>query len=467
MKDPRNNPDLIQGKVPPQALDLEAGVIGAILLEKKAIDQVIEILPPEAFYHDAHQKIYQAALALFHESNPIDLLTVTQRMKQDGTLESVGGVYKLAKLTNSVVSSSNIQFHARIILQQYIKREIITVASKTISEAYEDGSDSLELLDNYQQKASQIEKLINIGSFASIQTEIKALIDRNEELLSKQGVSGVPSGFMALDRVTGGWQNSDFIIVAARPGMGKTSLALALARNAAVEFGIPTAVFSLEMSSQQLVARLAAMESEIDLENFMRKGLDQFQMTHFLNTVSPLAGSKIFIDDTSALSAFELKVKARKLKRDNKIGLIIVDYVQLMQSGLNLNSRENEISHISRSLKAIAKDLNIPVIALSQLSRECEKRADKIPMLSDLRESGSLEQDADLVSFIYRPEYYGIDEDEQGNSTHGKAMIMIAKHRNGAIDNVPLAFNGKLTKFADLEHKPTPINQLRNDNPDF
>lgn len=459
------------GKLPPQSIELEEVVLGAILIEKRAINEIVEVLSPESFYSPKHSIIYQACLNLYNRSEPIDLLTVTQELKSNNKLESVGGAYGISQITNRVAGSGNIQFHARIIQQQFIKRELIRISSQTISLAYENETDSLELLDQYQRDAAAIEKMLAIGNFKTIKTEVKNIIDRNDELLSKSGISGVASGMPTLDKITGGWQKSDLIIIAARPGMGKTSLALALARNAAVDFGVNAVVFSLEMSSHQLTARLCSMETEIPLENFLRKGLKPHELTSFIKNVNPLISSTLVIDDTASISSFELKVKARKLKREKNIGLIVIDYLQLMTSGTNNSSREQEISYISRSLKALAKDLEVPIIALSQLSRACEARADKIPILSDLRESGSIEQDADMVAFLYRPEYYGFMTDDHNNSTVGKAMFMIAKHRNGGLENVPMRFQHQFTKFSDIrELKYSEPDSPKNNfsaNPDF
>ncbi len=440
------------GKLPPQAIDLEEAVLGAMMLEKDALTNVIDILQPKSFYKESNGRIFGAIQTLFNNSEPVDILTVTNQLKKTGELEIVGGAYYITSLTNRVASAANAEFHARIISQKYIQRELIRISTETIRNAYEDTTDVFDLLDAaesslYAVVESNIRK--NYDKMSSlIGMAIKQIeIARNQ----KTGVTGVESGFTELDRVTSGWQNSDLIIIAARPAMGKTALVLTLARNAAVDFSKPIAVFSLEMSSLQLVSRLIASESELSAEKLRKGQLEDHEFEQLNAKIGKLAEAPIFIDDTPALSIFELRAKARRLHQQHGIRLIVVDYLQLMTAGgENKGNREQEISSISRSLKSIAKELNIPVIALSQLSRAVETRGgDKKPQLSDLRESGAIEQDADMVLFIHRPEYYGLEADEAGNSTQGKAEIIIAKHRNGKVGSVMLKFIDRLAKFTD------------------
>jgi len=445
---------LEHGKLPPQAVDLEEAVLGALMLEKEAVNTAIDILQPKSFYKDAHQKIYAAIQDMFGRSENIDILTITHELKNRGELEQVGGAYYITQLTNRVASAANIEFHARIIAQKFIQRELIRISSNIITDAYDETTDVFTLLDKAESNLFSVAEGNIKKSYDSMSTLVKEAINQIEIAKNQEeGVIGVPSGFTALDRVTAGWQPSDLVIIAARPAMGKTSYVLSLARNAAVDFNMPVAFFSLEMSSVQLVTRLISAESEISSEKLRSGNLrnDEIQQIH--SRITGLAEAPLFIDDSAGLSVFELRAKARRLKAQHDIQLIIIDYLQLMSgSGDQKGNREQEISMISRSLKSIAKELNIPVLALSQLSRAVETRGgDKRPMLSDLRESGSIEQDADMVQFIHRPEYYGITEDEDGNPCNGRANIIIAKHRNGSVCDVHLKFVNELAKFQDLE----------------
>src|SRR6266513_6164303 len=430
---------MVYGKVPPQAKNLEEAVLGAIMLEKSAFDFVIEILKPECFYVEANQRIFRSMQGLQQKNSPIDLLTVVEELKSREELDMVGGPYYVTKLTNSVVSSANILAHSRIILQKFIQRELIRISGEIIGDAYEDSTDVFDLLDDAETKLFEITNNHLRKNFDTIDSVLVKTIQRIEDLRHKnEDVTGVPSGFASLDRVTYGWQNTDLIILAARPAVGKTAFALNLARNAALHASKPTpvAVFSLEMSAGQLVQRILAAESEIWLEKIARGKLEEHEMKQlYARGIQKLAQAPIFIDDTPALNIFELRAKCRRLKNKHNIGLIILDYLQLM-SGTGENrygNREQEISKISRDLKGLAKELGIPIIALSQLSREVEKRKEgnKMPQLSDLRESGAIEQDADMVMFLYRPEYYDITTNEMGDSNRGETHIRIAKHRNG------------------------------------
>jgi replicative DNA helicase len=442
------------GKVQPQAIPLEEAVLGALMLDKDALPVVMDILRADSFYKEAHQVIYKAMLRLFEKSQPIDLLTVTEEVKKDGALEMIGGPYYIVELTNRVASAANIEYHARIIAQKHIQRELIRVSTETIRDSYEDTTDVFDLLDKAEQNLFHITEQNLNRSYEGMSTLLSKALKQLEELAGKEnGLTGVPTGFVELDRLTSGWQPSDLIIVAARPGMGKTSFTLALARNAALDFGKPVAFFSLEMSNLQLVQRLISLESEISGSKLRNGKLEDYEWQQLHSSIEKMSDMKIFIDDTPGINIFELRAKCRRLKMQHDIQMIIIDYLQLMTGGgENKGNREQEISMISRSLKGLAKELSVPVIALSQLSRAVETRGGaKRPQLSDLRESGAIEQDADIVSFIYRPEYYQILEDEEGNSLKNVAEIIVAKHRNGATDTVKLKFISEFAKFANLE----------------
>lgn len=442
------------GKMPPQAVDLEEAVLGALMLEKEALTNVIDILQPEAFYKDAHVRIYTAIQNLFKKSEAVDILTVTQELKKLGELDLAGGALYISQLTNRVASSANVESHARIIAQKHIQRELIRISSETIRDAYDETMDVFDMLDNAEKGLYSVVEGNIRKSYDKMSTLIHKAIEQIDIARTQEsGISGVPSGFTALDRATSGWQKSDLVIMAARPGMGKTALVLNLCRNAAIQFTRPVALFSLEMSSIQLVNRLIAMESGIDSEKLKKGTIADHEYQQLHARIAQLSDAPIFIDDTPALSIFELRAKARRLKEKSNIEMIIIDYLQLMTAGNdNRGNREQEISTISRSLKALAKELEIPIIALSQLSRAVETRGGvKRPMLSDLRESGAIEQDADMVIFIYRPEYYEITEDEEGNSTSGLTEIDIAKHRHGAAQRVKLRFIKNQGKFTDWD----------------
>src|SRR5918993_1116538 len=450
---------MVYGKVPPQAKDLEEAVLGAIMLEKGAFDTVVEILKPECFYVEAHQRIYKSMQSLQQKNQPIDILTVVEELKTREELDLVGGPYYVTRLTNAVVSSANIEAHSRIILQKFIQRELIRISGEIIGDAYEDSTDVFDLLDDAESKLFEITNNHLRKNFDSIDTVLVKTIQRIEDLRHKnEDITGVPSGFKSLDRITYGWQPTDLIILAARPSVGKTALALNLARNAALHPTKPTpvAVFSLEMSAGQLVQRILSAESEIWLEKIARGKMEEHEMKQlYQKGIQRLAQAPIFIDDSAALNIFELRAKCRRLKNLNNIGLIIIDYLQLMSgAGENRNgNREQEISRISRDLKGLAKELQIPIIALSQLSRavESRKEGNKMPQLSDLRESGAIEQDADMVMFLYRPEYYDITANEMGESNKGETHVRIAKHRNGSLETVKLKALLHIQKFTDME----------------
>lgn len=440
------------GKLPPQALDLEEAILGALMLEKNALTAVVEFLRPEHFYSEQHKEIYTAIVDLFKASEPVDMRTVVAQLRKSAKLELVGGAYYIAELTSKVSSAANIEYHSRIIIELAIKRDLIQIASQIHHESYEDTTDVFELLDKAEQnifKISDSNLRKNYDSMKSLM--FQATQEIQEKRNHKDGLTGIPSGFSRLDRVTSGWQKAELIIIAARPGMGKTAFVVSALRNAAVDFNFPVALFSLEMASLQLVNRLISAEAELDSEKIKKGNLADFEWQQMVHKTKRLSSAPIFIDDTPALSILELRAKCRRLKAEHNIQLIVIDYLQLMKGEASGN-REQEIASISRALKGIAKELNVPVIALSQLSRGVETRGgDKRPQLSDLRESGSIEQDADIVMFLYRPEYYKISVDEEGMPTQGMAEVIIAKHRNGSLENVKLKFIGKYTKFADYD----------------
>ncbi|MEZ5172173.1 MAG: replicative DNA helicase [Bacteroidia bacterium] len=443
------------GKLPPQAVDVEEAVLGSLMLDRDALSNVIDSLRVETFYKDNHQRIFSVIRDLFSDSKPVDILTVVQELRKRGELDLVGGANFVTSLTNRIASTANVEYHTRILNQKQIQRELIRVSNEIIKDAYEESTDALELLDNAEKNLFAVAEGNIKRNFTRMSDLISAAKKQIEEAGQQtDGLSGIPSGFTQLDRITSGWQKSDLVILAARPGMGKTAFVLSLARNAAVDFKRPVAVFSLEMSSIQLVMRLISGETELSNDKLKKGNLEQHEWHQLDSKIRELTEAPLFIDDTPALSIFELRAKARRLKANHDIQMIIIDYLQLMTTGSDSRgggSREQEISQISRSLKGIAKELEIPVIALSQLSRNVEQRGgSKVPQLSDLRESGAIEQDADMVIFIYRPEYYNLDVDEAGNSTQGLAEIHIAKHRNGALDVARLRYIGHLAKFTDL-----------------
>jgi replicative DNA helicase len=446
---------LEKGKIPPQAVDLEEAVLGAMLIDKKGVDEVIDILQAEAFYKTSHQYIFESIFELFEASEPIDLLTVSNNLKKKGKLEVAGGNPYLVSLTQKVASSAHIEFHARIILQKHIQRSLIKISSEIIENSYKDSIDVFDLLDEAESKLYDVTQGNIKKSSETAQSLVIQAKRRIEDISKRQGLSGVSTGFEKLDKLTSGWQPSDLIIIAARPGMGKTALTLSMARNIAVLKEIPVAFFSLEMSSVQLITRLISAETGLSSEKLRTGKLAAHEWEQLNVKVSALEKAPLFIDDTPSLSIFDLRAKARRLASQHGIKLIIIDYLQLMTAVTNNKSgnREQEISTISRNLKALAKELDVPVIALSQLSRAVETRGGtKRPLLSDLRESGAIEQDADIVSFIYRPEYYGIDEwdDEERSPSEGQAEFIVAKHRNGGLDNIRMKFIGHLGKFEDL-----------------
>ena len=451
-----------RGKIPPQALDLEEVVLGAMMIDKKGVDAVIDILHPNAFYKEAHQFVFEAIVKLFENTEPIDLLTVSSKLKSEGRLDKVGGDYYLVQLTQKVSSSAHIEYHARIILQKFIQRSLIKISTEIIEDSYDETQDVFDLLDTAESKLYDVTQGNIKKSTETAQSLVIQAKKKIEEISNKDGLSGVPSGFSDVDKLTSGWQPSDLVIIAARPGMGKTALTLSMARNMAVAKNIPVAFFSLEMSSIQLITRLISSETGLSSEKLRTGNLEKFEWEQLNVKVSSLENAPLYIDDTPSLSIFDLRAKARRLSSQYGIKLIVIDYLQLMTAGgSNKNgNREQEISTISRNLKALAKELNVPVIALSQLSRAVETRGgSKRPILSDLRESGAIEQDADIVSFIYRPEYYKIDEwdDEERTPSTGQAEFIVAKHRNGGLSNIRLKFISNLGKFENIDNFDSPF----------
>lgn len=445
---------LIYGKIPPQARDLEEAVLGAILIEKDAISYVSDILKPESFYVDAHATIFKAIQSLFARSQPIDLLTVAEELRKNAQLENIGGAYYLSELTNKIGSSANVEFHARIIIQKFIQRELIRISNDIIRDAYEDTTDVFDLLDNAEKRIYEITDKNLRNSTQGIGQLVSKSVMQIDDLLSRaDGIleDSVPSGYLELDKLTSGWKATDLVIIAARPSMGKTAFVLNIARNAAVDFNMPVAIFSLEMGGVQLAKRLISMETEIDAQKVTNGKMSEEEFAVLRDKVERLSQAPIYINDQPAINVYELRAQCRRLQNAHGIKMVIIDYLQLMSGGGDRGmNREQEISNISRSLKGLAKELNIPVIALSQLSREVEKRGgDKKPQLSDLRESGSIEQDADMVMFLYRPEYYNMMENKDGESLKGIAEIIIAKHRNGPTGSVPLRFHKNFGRFYD------------------
>lgn len=448
--------DLSQfGKVPPQAMDIEEAVLGAMMLNQNALNIIIDQLTPAMFYKESHARIFGAIQRLFAASAPIDILTVTNELKKTGDLEIVGGPFYIASLTNRISSAANIEFHTRILAEKYIQRELIRVSNNILTDAYKDSTDAIELLDKAAQEMFEIAESNFKKKVQDIPSLVREAVKNIEKAKDHEDqLSGIPSGFIDLDRITSGWQRSDLVILAARPGMGKTAFVLSMARNMAITYNKPIAFFSLEMSAIQLITRLISSESRIPNDKLKSGKLDGHEWQQLLDKITPLTEAKMMIDDTPGLSVFELRAKARRFKQQHDIQCIVIDYLQLMTAGGDSKgNREQEISTISRSLKNLAKELNIPIIALSQLNRGVETRSgSKKPQLADLRESGAIEQDADMVMFIYRPEYYKLDTFDDQTPTQGMAEIIIAKHRNGALADVRLRFIAQFAQFDNIDN---------------
>lgn len=441
------------GKLPPQAVEIEEAILGALMLERDACAIVMEILEPEHFYKDAHQEIMEAIVQLYKNSEPIDIKTVCHQLRKTAKLEVVGGNHYVAELTTKINSASNIEHHAYIVKEQALKREVIRLTSELQKEAYEDAIDVFELIAKLEKSVISIGDTIIHKDFVKIDgivsESVKEILDDDREV---KEITGVPCGIQSVDKLTAGWQPTDLIIIAARPGMGKTAYVVSAIRNAAMDYQIPVAMFSLEMSSVQLVNRLLSSEAEIPSDRLRKKNIYHTEIEGFVDKAGKVQDLPIWIDDTPGLTILEFRSKCRRMVMQHNVKLIVVDYLQLMRGDKEdrRGNREQEIASIARSLKIVAKELNVPVIALSQLSRAVETRGgDKRPQLSDLRESGSIEQDADLVAFLYRPEYYGIDSDENGMPLNGLGEFIIAKHRNGDLDTAMMKFIGKFTKWTD------------------
>lgn len=439
---------------PPAAPEVEASILGAMMIEKEAVPKAIELLTPQSFYLKEHRLIFEAMQSLFESDEPIDTVTVYEELKKRNQIEEVGGAVYLSKLSQSISSAANVQYHAKIVLEKEILRGLISSAHEIASTAYSGNEDAFDLLDEAERKIFEITESHMKKSYVAMEKAVREAFEYIEALHSRTNKKfSVPTGFYELDDFLGGFQRSDLIIVAARPSMGKTAFALSVARNAAVEHKIPVGIFSLEMSTMQLVIRLLCAEARLNAHLVRTGKLPLSEGEKLSKNAHKLSEAPIFIDDTPAQSILEIRAKARRLKAERNIGMIIVDYLQLMQGPANAESREREISHISRSLKSLAKELNIPVVSLAQLNRVVESRADKRPQLSDLRESGSIEQDADVVLFLYRPEVYGFEtwpgtQDE----CKGAAEVIISKQRNGPTGDVKLAFIKEYARFENLAH---------------
>jgi replicative DNA helicase len=436
-------------RVPPQSLEAEESVLGGVLLENGALDRVVELLRPDDFYRGAHRKIFRAMLELVERSEPVDLITLSETLKASGDLPDVGGTSYLAELAERVPTAANVSHYARIVREKAILRSLISTATEIVSRGYEDQRDVKDLLDRAEQSIFAISEREVKPAFVrmdALMTDTFKIVEKLHQ--QKQAVTGVTTGYADLDRQTAGLQPSDLIIIAARPSMGKTAFVLNIAANAALRGGTGVAVFSLEMSKEQLALRMLCAEARVDLARVRTGHLVPGELGDLAQAAHVLISTPVYIDDTPAITVLELRAKARRLWRDpnSKLGLIVVDYLQLMRSSEGKDSREQEISEISRSLKALAKELQVPVIALSQLNRQVENRTPPVPRLSDLRESGAIEQDADVIMFIYRDEAYNEDSDRKGI-----ADIIIAKQRNGPVGKVELAFLREYTRFENRE----------------
>jgi replicative DNA helicase len=440
------------GKIPPHSTEAEVAVLGAMLLDREAVSKVLEILDPDCFYHERHELIFKTMLNMFERAVTIDLVTLSSELQRSGSLERVGGMHALTDLSVRTVSAANVEHHARIVLERYLKRKLIKVAGEIITDSFDETTDALDEVDRAEQKIFEVAERRTRRSYSDMRKLIKESVERIMEMASGSGdgITGIPSGFTKLDELTSGFQRSDLIVLAARPSMGKTAFALSMARDAARQ-GHAVGIFSLEMAAHQLVLRLVSADSQIGLQALRSGRLDSRQVQEVIRKVDDLMNAKIYIDDSAALTPIEFRAKVRRMKVEHKIDLVVVDYLQLMHAP-KAESREREISIISHTLKAVAKELDIPVVALSQLNRTLESRADKRPMLSDLRESGSIEQDADVVMFIHRPEYYKIATFEDGRSTENIAEIIIGKQRNGPTGDVRLFYQKDQAVFRDLSY---------------
>lgn len=446
----------------PQAVEIEKMVLGALMIDKDAFSVVSEILHPETFYEPRSQKIYRAIQTLSLNEDPVDIMTVVEELKREGTLDEVGGPGYILELSSHVASSAHIEYHAKVLAQKYLARQLISFASVIETKAFDETVDVDELMQEAEGSLFELSQKNMRQDYTQIDPVVKQAVEiLQKAAANKGGLTGIPTGYTKLDDYTAGWQKSDLVIIAGRPAMGKTSFALSLAKNIAVDYNTPIAFFSLEMNNVQLVNRLISNVCEIEGKKILNGQLDDEEWKRLDKNVRKLQAAPIYVDDTPGMSIFELRTKARRLVREKGVKVIMIDYLQLMNAnGARFGSRQEEVSTISRSLKGLAKELDIPVLALSQLNRTVEGREGiegKRPQLSDLRESGAIEQDADMVLFVHRPEYYRIFTDEKGNDLHGKAQIIIAKHRKGGTGDVLLNFRGEFTRFenpTDSDNSP-------------
>ena len=458
---PRHEPQVVSelGKLQPQDLEIEEAVLGALMLEKDAYTEISDILKPDSFYDHANRVIYEAIVSLASQQRPIDMLTVTAQLRANGTLDDAGGPIRISELTARVGSAANVEYHARVVAQKYIARELIRFASRVQEQAFDESIDVYDLMQDAEGSLFEISRNTVKRDVVQIDPVISEAIQKIQDAANKEsGLSGLQTGFHKLDKITSGWQNSDLIIIAARPGMGKTAFVLSMAKNMAVDYNTPVAVFSLEMSNLQLVNRLISNVCNLESEKIRNGQLNEAEWENLMSRTKRLYSAPLYVDDTPSLSVFELRTKARRLVREHGIKLIVIDYLQLMNaSGMKFGSREQEVSTISRNLKQLAKELNIPIIALSQLNRSVETRDDKHgkrPQLSDLRESGAIEQDADIVCFIHRPEKYnGASQDSEGRDIRGLAEFIIAKHRSGSVADIEMHFEARFARFENTDDK--------------
>ncbi|MFA5443743.1 MAG: replicative DNA helicase [Bacteroidales bacterium] len=445
---------LDMGKVPPQAIDIEEAVLGALLLEPNASLDIVGAVKPEYFYKENHRKIFAAISALVSSHNPVDMYTVAEELKKNEQLDEIGGPYYLSQLTMRVAAASHLEYHSKVLTQKFIQRELINTSYGILRDAFDDTIPADELLDTSQQKLFELGEMNLRRDTRPVRSILGDVLDELSDVQTRDdGLSGIPSGFTSLDRMTLGWQKADLVVIAARPSMGKTAFVLTMARNMAVSHNIPVAFFSLEMPDSQLVKRLLVSETGLSSEKIRGgKKLKSFEWEQLNQRIINLTKAPLYIDDTPSLSIFEFRAKARRLVSGMGVKMLIIDYMQLMSGPPELRGmREQEVAAISRSLKAIAKELNVPVIALSQMNRSSETRGGaRRPQLSDLRESGAIEQDADIVIFLYRPEYYGLKEDESGRSLEGIAEVILAKHRNGAVGEFQMQFRNSEIRFLDI-----------------
>ncbi len=448
------SPDLMMEKMPPQSLEAEKAVLGGILLEPEAATKAIEIILPEAFYRPAHERIFRAMVSLFTRHEPIDLMTLSDELGRAGDLDAVGGIPAVTELADSVPTAANIEYYAKIVLEKYLLRQLIHASSAIARECYRAETSAGDILDEAEQKIFRVSELRVSHGFLHIKDVLKERFEEIQRIHeSRESVTGLSTGFIDLDKYTAGMHPSDLVIVAGRPSMGKTSFALNIAQHVGLEEKKPVAIFSLEMSKELLVQRLLCAEAQVDAQKVRRGFTSAKDIERLTNAAGLLSESLIFIDDTPAITTLDMRARARRLKAEYDLSLIVVDYLQLARASEKSDNRQQEISSISRSMKALAKELNVPVIALSQLSRAVEARGgDKRPMLSDLRESGAIEQDADLVLFLYRPEFYDPGDPEK----EGKAELIIGKQRNGPTGTVDLIFEKQFTRFRSMATMAVP-----------